>query len=213
METRSDLWSLLSNFTPTTCPLCTTLKAVLLCYICQILHAILGTVCIQLKAVVIHKYAHLKGGVAEHSLPSKRAGGFWLAGFGVTCVRWNFQLRSVWRNLTANSDAFNRFADIVWDPVSSLLTVNRLKTRCYFSQFHRQMSCVCLDTAMTVCCRTYDLSKKTVIQEVPGFDKGRTELNSGRNQEGRLGRSPLVKATKVTLFTMILYNSENNIRD
>jgi len=30
---------------------------------------------------------------------------------------------------------------------------------------------------------------------------------------GRLGQMPLLKPTKVTLFTMILYNTENNIRD
>jgi len=29
----------------------------------------------------------------------------------------------------------------------------------------------------------------------------------------RLGRSPPLKPTKVTLFTMILYNTENSIRD
>jgi len=30
---------------------------------------------------------------------------------------------------------------------------------------------------------------------------------------GRLGRSPPIIAIKVTLFTIILYNSENSIRD
>jgi len=36
----------------------------------------------------------------------------------------------------------------------------------------------------------------------------------GRIQrEGRADRSPSLKPTKVTLFTMIMYNSENSIRD
>jgi len=38
--------------------------------------------------------------------------------------------------------------------------------------------------------------------------KSNFELNQGRIQGGRLGRSPPVEPTKVTLFTMILYNSE-----
>jgi len=37
--------------------------------------------------------------------------------------------------------------------------------------------------------------------------------NQGRIQGGRLGRSPTLKPTKVTFFTIILYNSENNIHD
>jgi len=35
----------------------------------------------------------------------------------------------------------------------------------------------------------------------------------GGSSGGALGQSPLLKPTKVTLFTIILYNSENNIRD
>jgi len=38
-------------------------------------------------------------------------------------------------------------------------------------------------------------------------------LSRGGSREGRLGRSLSLKPTKVTLFTMILYNSENSIRD
>ena len=35
----------------------------------------------------------------------------------------------------------------------------------------------------------------------------------GGSSGGRLGRSPPLKPTKVTFFAIILYNSENNIRD
>ena len=38
-------------------------------------------------------------------------------------------------------------------------------------------------------------------------------LIQGRIQGGQLGRSPPQKPKKVTVFTMILYNLENRIRD
>jgi len=43
--------------------------------------------------------------------------------------------------------------------------------------------------------------------------KGHIYLESRVDPGGRLGRSPPLKPTKVTLFTMILYSSENSIRD
>jgi len=38
-------------------------------------------------------------------------------------------------------------------------------------------------------------------------------LSRGGSRGGRLGRSSPLKLTKVNLFTIILYNSENNICD
>jgi len=38
-----------------------------------------------------------------------------------------------------------------------------------------------------------------------------TDFDARFDQGGRLGRSPPLKLTKVTLFTMILYNARNNM--
>ena len=38
-------------------------------------------------------------------------------------------------------------------------------------------------------------------------------MEAGTDPGGRLGRAPTLKPTKVTLFTIISYNSENSIRD
>jgi len=55
-------------------------------------------------------------------------------------------------------------------------------------------------------------AEKGVAQEAFGPSNEGKGRSRGGSRGWRLGRSPTLKPTKVTLFTIILYNWENNIR-
>jgi len=73
-------------------------------------------------------------------------------------------------------------------------------------------ACFCFATSLLLWFQL--TSRKKHANKIQATDLLHTIIpNQGRIHGGRLGRSPLLKLTKVTLFAMILYNSENSIRD